>query len=1398
MRGVLSLGIDVGSVSVKVVLLNEDNEIIEEKYIRHKGQPVRTTADALRELLKRFPMDAIESAGVTGSGGNVIADLLGAKFVNEAIAQTKAIGLLHPEVRTVIDIGGEDSKLLILGRSENDGAPSLEDFSMNTLCAAGTGAFLDQQASRLGISIEEFGELALKSQNPPRIAGRCSVFAKSDMIHLQQKATPDYDIIAGLCHAMARNFKSTIGRGKKFDPPVAFQGGVAANRGMVAAFEEVLDLSKGELIIPKHFASMGAIGAALTAREERGEKRSWRGIDDLERYLKGERYDYKGLPPLSLSESRRTYKKPTFPKEGEKIPAYLGVDVGSLSTNVVVMDENRNILSERYLMTAGRPIEAVKRGLAEVGEEIGDKVEILGACTTGSGRYLIGDFIGADIVKNEITAHARAAVEVDPTVDTIFEIGGQDSKYISLENGAVVDFEMNKACAAGTGSFLEEQAERLNVRVEEEFGRLALEAKCPTSCGERCTVFMESEVVHHQQRGAGKKDIVAGLCYSIVENYLNRVVRDKRIGNNIFFQGGVAFNKGVVAAFEKVTGKRITVPEHHENMGAFGCALIAQENSTGKSNFKGFDLAKKKYAITPFECDGCSNRCQINKVDIEDGRTLYYGGRCERYEMREHNQEAEKIPDLFKERKMLLMNSYSKRLSRDEVKGRIGLPRALTVFNEFYPFWKAFLTELKYDVVLSSNTNREVIHNGVEGVIVETCFPVKVAHGHVLNLLEKNIDFLFIPNIRGLKNSNPKVEVNHACPYVMTISDMLEAALALRDRGVKVLNPVVHFDWGRGHLERELEDTREALGATRRELRSAIDEGFAAQDRFYEAIQRRGKEVLESLEGRAIVIVSRPYNGYDEGVNLDLPKKLRNLGVMSIPMDFLPLDSVDVSEYWPNMSWRYGQKILAAAEIIRENPKLYALYLTNFACGPDSFLINFFGRAMGDKPYLQIEIDEHSADAGVLTRCEAFLDTLENAKKTKSQPRRVPRHPAKGRERTIYFPYMADNAYALKAALEAFGVPAEVMPPTDEESLALGRKYTTGKECYPCIITTGDMVRLLKTPGFDPERAVFLMPTGNGACRFDHYSTLQSAVLNDLGFKIPIYSPNQSSSFYSDFKGLDSRFDRLAWQGIVAVDIFDKLLREIRPYEATPGETDRVYRDCLEELCRAMVRREDLMPVLRRAREAFEGIKVDRSARRPTIGIVGEIFVRSHAFSNDNLIRKVEALGGEVWLPPTISEWLLYVNYYIMHNARRRRDLSTYAQTFIKDKVQKYDEHRFLKVFEGLLRNYHEPTSFQILNYCHPYLNPTMEDESGMSVGKAIDFIKKGLSGIINTIPFTCMPGTITAAILKRLRDEGNEIPIITLQYDGQKDTNTQVRLEAFMHQCKQYMNGRKEGVRVA
>ncbi|MEO5356230.1 MAG: acyl-CoA dehydratase activase [Nitrospirae bacterium YQR-1] len=1383
------LGLDAGSVSVKAAVLDDNGNLKEHIYERHKGHPLPIALKILKEYEGRSL-----TLSITGSAGKAIAEALGINHINELAAQSYAALRLNPEVKTIIEMGGEDSKLILLGEN------SIQDFSMNSVCAAGTGSFLDQQAERMRLSIEQFSELAVKCENPPRIAGRCSVFAKSDMIHLQQIATPVEDIVSGLCFAVARNFKGSIVKGRQIFPEIAFTGGVALNQGMVRAFKEVFDLKN--LIVPKHCALTGAIGAAL--KDIDGGVAVLYDLKRLESYLKAIKYSDKGKKPListgddfkerhfrggnggfgtkSVPDSPQGAS--CFSEENRRIKAYMGVDIGSISTNVAVIDSDGNLLAREYLMTASRPIEAVMQGLREVGKSIGGYVEIAGVGTTGSGRYMIADFIGADVVKNEITAQATAAIHIDGTVDTIFEIGGQDSKYISIEDGVIVDFEMNKACAAGTGSFLEEQAEKLSISIKEDFANECFCSSSPCSLGERCTVFMENSLMANIHKGAQRQDLLAGLSYSIVENYINRVVAGKKVGNNIFFQGGTAYNKAVVAAFEKFTGKLITVPPNHDVTGAIGMALIARDSmqeSLGTSAFKGFSIVESTYSVKSFECKSCANMCEINKVTIDgENGNLFYGGRCEKYDIKrkQHNN----IDDLFLYREQLLWNglenSYKEAEAAASLKNTIGIPY-IFLMHDYLPFWRVILTELGFNIVVSPKTNRQVVNLGAEVVLSESCFPVKTAHGHVKWLLDKGIKNIFLPSYVNTAGESDEFSKGSPCPYTQTIPYMAQATFS----GISVISPIVNFSRSDSFLEKEI---ARAFRVRVTRIRKIMPKAKAAQDKFFSEIRKKGRQALSLITENSIVIVGRPYNSFDSGVNLQIPQKLATLDVRSLPMDMLPLSETEIKADWPDMYWRSGQRILKAARFIKNHPHLYPVFIGNFNCGPDSFILKYFKEELGDKPFLHLEIDEHSADAGAITRCEAFLDSIANRNKLKPKTVEAAPQAAKkkhGKYEKIYIPRMSDHAYALAAAFEYSGIAAEVLPESDEESIELGRRYVSGKECYPCVVTTGDMLRTVFSEGFDSDKSTFFMPSGTGPCRFGQYTVFQRLLLDQIGLQeVQIFSPVQDTTFYADLGIAGQDFVMRSWNGIVAIELLTKCLHETRPYEMVKGQTRKIYDSYLMEIYDALRSKDmKLDDILKRVRKDFQAVARSEE-KRPLIGVIGEIFVRSSKFSNENLIEKIENLGGEAWLAP-VEEWIYYVNYFGFKHAMIKKDYKALMDIAIKRVYKKAIEYKYARHFRGFLKTLHEPDTRVIVKKAAPYVHESFEGETILSVGKAVDLVEHGVAGIVNAMPFGCMPGTIVTALMRALsRDCG--IPSISIPYDGTESTTTELQLETFMEQA--------------
>jgi predicted CoA-substrate-specific enzyme activase len=1060
----INIGLDIGAVSLKVAAIGSATDeslfhnlgersptfyeatfpadspfagrpLILSKYRRIQGSPIQSTFDLLQELYEHLPEENVEGIRVTGSGSQLIAKILGIYFENEFRAIAKGVRTFNAEVRTIFEIGGESSKYLRLDPEAVGKHLGIVDYQTSGECAAGTGSFIDQQATRLLYSIEQVGAAACGASCAARIAGRCSVFAKTDMIHAQQKGYSTEQILRGLCDAVARNFKSSIVKGRAVVAPVAFIGGVALNAGISNALREAFKLGENELVVPSLYAWLGAAGAAMLEAEE-WRKRSFKRIHQLRQHeaakksfactevlsmknvlLLRDRAETAAIsnlksqisnphPQASNSERQISRSHPessnSKPKVSNRIEAspetaigsvgaksqtpvrieaYLGIDIGSVSTNLVVTDAAGNLFKEIYLPTQGRPIEVVDRGLKEIEAELGPCLDIRGVGTTGSGRELIGELVGADTVNDEITAHKTGAMHVCQQmgmapVDTIFEIGGQDSKFIRIEKGVVVDFTMNEACAAGTGSFLEEQAEKLGISIKEEFARLALASANPARLGERCTVFMERDVTSLLQKGAEVGDLAAGLAYSVALNYLNRVVRGRKIGNTIFFQGGTAYNDAVAAAFSQILGKRIIVPPHNGVIGAIGMALIARDRMKGAgrpSRFRGYDLYGVQFTARDFVCRACSNYCDMKEFTIEGERT-YWGDQCsDKFRKRARSDRKPIIDDLLEYRERLLEEVL---LPAKGSRPSVGIPRTMFYYDRF-PFWCAYFQELEFDVAVSDATDRKIATRGEESAVAQPCFPVQVAHGHVLDLLDKGVDYLLLPNIVNAEAPQNGVD-SHLCPWNQTLPFVVRMAPQLEHMGTKLLIPTVHFRFGRKHVEKELAAFARTLGFSRKQSDRAVTAAYAAQGAFTEAVLEAGAGALAQLQASgepALLLVGRPYNLYDRSVNCDILRKLRALyGVNVLPMDFLPLDSEDISMVNPNMYWNSGRRILAAARLARRHPNLHLVYISNFKCGPDSYIKSFLDDAAG-KPSLVLQFDGHSNDAGFITRCEAYLDS---------------------------------------------------------------------------------------------------------------------------------------------------------------------------------------------------------------------------------------------------------------------------------------------------------------------------------------------------------------------------------------------------------------------------------------
>ncbi len=994
------VGVDLGTVSINCVILDENRRVVlETPYLRHFGLIYEETHKLLESIIQRIRGEnsgVLRSVTFSGVHGEMLAEKLHAPFEVETIAQV--LGAIHvvPGVRTIITVGGQDAAVFQLAHLGDEWR--LESFNMNGPCASGTGSFIDQQAERLAQSIygpdfsmdqeklqqtlDDFIALGLKSTYPAPVACRCTVFTKSDMIHLQNKGESLPNIIAGLHFGNAANYMSTIIGNREMSDPIIFIGGMASNQLQVQAFKHYFP----SLIVPAHHTSIGALGAAIQAQKQKRQNQV--DLSTLVRANSEPVYNFPRAERLELSLTRFDPENALTPwtkKKGKQVEAYLGVDIGSTTTKYALISETGQILHKSYVPTQGKPIEVTQRLLRTLHEDVGQKIKLMAIATTGSGRNVVGDFLSADLILDEITAHARGAVEIDPEVDTIFEIGGQDSKYIMIENTHPLDFDMNKVCAAGTGSFLHELANKMKINIVGEFQQIALCSNSPIHLAERCTVFMESDLGSYLQKGGERQDLIAGLCYAIVHNYLNRVVEKRYVGKRIMFLGGPSLNKGIVAAFEKVLKREVLVPRHREVMGAFGAALSVMELFKKQGmEYRRRDLdqlASMKVNFTENVCHAdkkCHNECKLKVYNFGERKSVW-GGDCGRYETRaEGGRETDYFQvrqGLFEQALMEAGNLLTEAEARRQRKPVIGIPLALHSL-EWGVFWAHLFSELGFPVLLSPKTTNKLALLGVENVVSEVCFPVKVFHGHVRYLMDR-AEYLFLPNVVNAPVPHPD-EIGYFCPLVQSSQYMSRSALNISDR--RIIRPSLYLKEDPANLVYVFEKAFAAsLRPRRTELERAVFKALARQMEFRRRLIETGNEIISRLDPvqPVWIVTGRPYNLYDDRLNLQLGKQLAKLGIKALPMDLVSSDSEDMSDF-KRMFWGQGARIIRTAKRILRTPNWYGLHLTNFSCGADSFIEHFYRHLLREKPSLILELDEHSAVAGLLTRVEAYRNVVKN------------------------------------------------------------------------------------------------------------------------------------------------------------------------------------------------------------------------------------------------------------------------------------------------------------------------------------------------------------------------------------------------------------------------------------
>lgn len=1402
MKASFFLGVDCGSVSLNLVALEDRYASPIPLYRRTRGRPLETFVSAMTELedLVGGPF-TVEGALVTGSGRELLSQVLGIPAINEITAHAAGAHTVDPRIRTVIEIGGQDSKFIRMETSGETGLPRIVSFRMNEICAAGTGAFLDEQADRLGIPVESFGRIALRSEDPAPIAARCAVFAKTDMIHQAQDGRPLPDILMGVSLALARNYVGTLVRGDALVPLISLQGGVMANPAVVRAFRLVLSLSEREAIIPPHFTVLGALGCSViamksteSAKTDSSRLKTKAGSAESSHSKTGKSAPLIGSP----KGTREVGGSAAIPRPFSP-PFIMGLDVGSVSVKGVVIDADAHIMVEDYRLSDGRPLE----GLNEVVKALRAKVpDVSIYAVTGSGRSLAGRLLGADLIVNEITAQARAAVHDDPLVDTVIEIGGQDSKWISIEGESLKDFEMNRVCAAGTGSFLMEQADRLNIPMGEAFSDAAFSSSNPADLGTRCTVFMESDLVHHQNNGASRADLSAGVCVSVVRNYLERVANHRPLGERIVFLGGVAANDAVRAAFERETGRSLRSPDFFRVSGALGAALKALDAITH------VDMPSPKRSQEPpelnkipkeaFTCRGCTNRCTVDKYRLED-RTVMHGGRCDRWEAEEKHGGRDSAPDLFRLRTELIDAGSESSTEGVNFTRRWGTIRSPHYYERF-PFWKAFLGELGVDLAVSPPPDRRQFESGTRFLRVETCLPMKVMAGQVRELVESGVATLFHPAILTESSLGNGAGSAEHCPYIQASSQFLKGAF-----DVEWIEPVIAHHLDPDSFRNEHLRLAAGLGVSPKRAIRAYERGAEAQLTFEKAIGEAGRTFLESLSenDRAFVVLGKPYHTSEPFLNMDLGSLFRRLGIKALPGDLLPLTAYPTRSPIP---WKHQLRTIAAARATAKDVRLVPILITFFGCGPDPFTLKHIQESLKGKPLLILEMDEHSSRAGVITRIEAFLDRLgrTDGRRSPASAKRdpigdsllkdgspsgvstvEPKRAGRAKIERIFLPHFGDHAYAFAAAAASVGIEASVLPPPDEESERCGRPYLMGGECHPYALILGDYLKLVR--GLSPageRKSIFCVP-GYSACRLGQYPVYIEKVRKECGRSTRVIADLSQAltAFGLSRKNMD--MVRLkTWEGLIAYDVLTEAYTGLRPRTDNPLLLEQVYSRCREILFRAL-RINEIEQGMQEILEQLERVPLARHTDRPVVAVTGDYYTRIVSFANNEVYREIERLGGTVLTPPTFSDGLkLYYLQEIMGNGAGAgvSDFDSKASFFASlalSELRIRGSSLARRVSEAPL----DPLGVRMRRTAGRHLDHRYPTGMSAPLATALGQIERGAEGVLNLITLNCSYGTVVTAALNRAMRNGPDVPMLTLVYDGLKKTNERTRIEAFMEQ---------------
>jgi len=1289
----------------------------------------------------------------------------------------------------VVSAGGETFMVYALDRDQK-----IVGISTGNKCASGTGEFFLQQIRRMDLTLDEAVDLATQGEPYP-VSGRCSVFCKSDCTHALNRGEPITDVTAGLCRMIAGKILEIID--KVPHERVLLVGGTARNHAVLKYLRRELD----DVTVPEEAPYFEALGAAVAAFD-RGEPRA-------EQLFHPGETTFSFLPPLADFEHLVTFNDTAYAMARPGDRCILGLDVGSTTTKAVVIRAvDHALLDSVYIRTNGNPVEASRECFRRLHERLGGaELVIFGLGVTGSGRQIAGLYALTEGIVNEIIAHAAAAVSFDPAVDTIFEIGGQDAKYTFVTAQVASDYAMNQACSAGTGSFLEEAAyETLGIPME-DIAELAIQGESPPNFNDQCAAFISSDIKNASHEGVSRNDILAGLVYSICFNYINRVKGARPVGGKIFMQGGVCYNRAVPLAMAGILHKQIVVPPEPGLMGAFGVALeIEKRIDLGLLPESRFDLEaitrrEVSYGET-FICPGggekCDLKCPIIKVRI-DGRTYPFGGSCNRYTgIRHRREESDRAEDYVRIRNSLMFEPRGADTGAEGKDGRgsdtgpkeaaapvVGLNTSFLTLKLF-PLYNTFFESLGCRVVMPEH----VVPSAVNRLVTSMCYPAEVSIGLFEDLAARDPDYIFIPHAKELHvpGGIERLDFCSTCGFSRGEGFILKQAYRDRECASRILTPTINFSGGWERGESAFVETAKTIGFSGQAGRRAFRDAVRAQYGFEERCERMGRDLLESLhrnpDSVLIVLFGRAYNAYASEANKGIPQKLRSRGYTVVPFDMLPYQDEPLSdEYAEYMHWEAGQRILRSAQMVRRDPQLFGVYITNFLCAPDSFLVSYFRRVMGRKPSLTLELDAHAADAGINTRIEAFLDVIQNYRKLQQDeeqrarpaaalphpPTPQPYQPARisyEQRGTVYvdsdgrrfaltdpavkllIPPMGILASrALAAACRRIGIRSESLPPSDSEVLRLGRSVTTGKECLPLIICIGALLRYLKSR--EDERIMMLLPKASGHCRLGQYHVYANQYIREQGLRnVALLDLGMEQRF----GGLGPSFGLNAWKGIVISDVMEEIVYSIMALAQDPERGLRVF----EEECDHILRSLDgssgigLYRQLRATAKRLHGIPL-RAAYEETarVALTGEFFVRRDPFSNLGIARRLAERGFLV-STDSVAGIIYYANFMIKEGlVEPEFTLASRVEFFLSGLTQKIVERRIKRCLavSGLFTP-ELIDIYDLIGHSEFLIPRDCDGEQGIIAGLTMRDSLTEYCGVANVGPFGCMQTRFADAII--------------------------------------------------